>query len=311
MAMLKRILTCALICVASQQVVVAQGFSDAAPRKLKPGVITTIRDSAIDDATLEGTRQFSELLAKVSPPDWDPSFSPKTETLLEKAKKVSFQREVWTLEFGFKPLRVINVGGRPVWYLVYYVRNTGEVRYPVTDVSKISIASKSKPIRFIPSLVLKAHDINRAYRDTLRPDVVSQIALKERVTRGVLHDSASVSRMEIPVSTEDADRRVWCVAVWDNVDSRADLLSVYVHGLTNAYNWQPPEGGYKGVTGEQDKVRSKALQLNFWRGGDGEELHDNEFLYGIPLYPNDPARQAEVFKAYQIDRAYRHLWVYR
>lgn len=309
--MLKRILACTMIFAAFQQCVCGQAYSDAAPRKLKPGVITIIRDASIDDATLEETRRFSELLARVDPPDWDPNFDPKTETLLEKAKSVSFQREIYSLEFGFKPLRVIEVGGRPIWYLIYFVRNTGEVRYPVKNVAQINIESKSKAIRFIPSLVLKAHDINQAYRDTVRPDVVSQIAMKERVTRGILHDSASISRMEIPVSTPDADRRVWGVAIWDNVDARADLISVFVQGLTNAYRWQPPEGGYKAGAGEQDVVQSKTLQLNFWRGGDGEDVHDNEILYGIPLYPDDPARQAEVFKAYGIDRAYRHRWLYQ
>lgn len=309
--MLNRILTCALICTAFQQCVDAQAVSDVAPRKLKPGVITIIRDASIDDATLDRTREFSELLASVSPPDWQPNSDPKTETLLEKARNVSFQREIWSLEFGFKPLRVIEVDGKPIWYLIYYVRNTGEVRYPVANVASITIETKSEPIRFIPSFVLQAHDLQRAYRDTLRPDVVSQIALKERVTRGVLHDSSSITRMEIPVSTPNADRRVWGVATWDNVDSRADLISVFVYGLTNAYSWEPPEGGYQADRGEQDVVRSKALQLNFWRGGDGVDLHDSEMLYGIPLYPNDSARQAEVFKAYRIDRAHRYRWVYR
>ena len=79
----------------------------------------------------------------------------------------------------------------------------------------------------------------------------------------------------------------------------------------HAYSWEPPEGGYRANSGEQDVVRSKALQLNFWRGGDGEDLHDNEMLFGIPLYPNDPKRQANVLKTYQIDKPERHRWVYR
>ena len=308
--MLKQLLTCFLICCAGNQAW-AQAYSYEKPRKLKPGVITVIRDANIDDAVVEETREFTELLATVQPPDWNPNFDPKTETLLEKAKRVSFQREIWTLEFGFKPLRVINVGGRPVWYLVYYVKNNGDIRVPVKKVSTIDIESKDKPIRCVPSFVLQAHDRKRASRDTLRPDVVSRIAAKERVTRGALHDSASITRMPIPVSTPTADRRVWGVATWDNVDARADFISVFVHGLTNAYSWEPPEGGYRANSGEQDVVRSKALQLNFWRGGDGEDLHDNEMLFGIPLYPNDPKRQANVLKTYQIDKPERHRWVYR
>lgn len=309
--MLNRLLSCFVICAVIQQCVHAQAYSNLSPRKLKPGVITTIRDASIDDATLEPTREFSELLSAVTPPDWQPNFDPKSETLLQKAKSVSFQRDIWSLEFGFKPLRVINVGGRPVWYLVYFVRNTGEVRFPVTNVEQIDIKSKPKPIRFIPSFVLQAHDIQRVYLDKIRPDVLRQIALKERVTRGALHDSSSIAQMDIPLSSPTADRRVWGVAVWDDVDARADLISVFAYGLTNAYEWEPPKSGYKAGKQEQDIVRSKALQLNFWRGGDGVEVHDNELLYGIPLYPDDPARQDAVFKAYQIDRAHRHRWVYR
>lgn len=310
--MLKQILTCFFVCAVLQQTVFGQTTTNLAPRKLVPGVITTIRDANIDDATLEETRDFTELLARVAPADWTPNSNPKTETLLEKAKSISFQREIWSLEFGFKPLRVINVGGKPVWYLVYFVRNTGEVRYPEAKVEKISIKSKSKPIRFIPSFVLAAHDLRKTYRDSVRPDLVSQIAFKERVTRGVLHDSSSIAQMEIPVSTADADRRVWGVATFDNVDSRADLISIFVSGLTNAYQWQPPKDGYQGNGNrEQDRVLSKALQLNFWRGGDDVDLNDSEFIYGLPLYPDEPARQADVFKAYGIDRAHRYRWVYR
>ena len=307
--MLRFFVTGLLICLANN--VWAQVQTHEAPRKLAPGVITTIKDASIDDATLESPRAFSELIAKVSPEDWNPNFDPKTQTLLEKAKKVSFQREVWTLEFGFKSLRVINVEGKPVWYLIYFVRNNGDVRYPVRKDTTIEIESKSKPIRFVPSFVLQAHGLKRAYHDSIRPDVVAAIARKERVSRGKLHDSASVAREPIPLSTPTADRRVWGVATWDKVDARTDMISVFVHGLTNAYNWEAPKGGYKAGDKEQDVVRSKALQLNFWRGGDDVDLHDNEILFGLPRYPNDAQRQADVLKTYQIDKPDRYRWVYR
>ena len=53
---------------------------------------------------------------------------------------MKFRREIWCLEFSFKPLRMIEVdvplpaGGtqrKLVWYLVYRVRNTGQVLKPV------------------------------------------------------------------------------------------------------------------------------------------------------------------------------------
>ena len=291
-----------------------QGDTSEAPRKLAPGVITVIRDANIDDSTLDDAREFSELLSIAKPPEWTPNFDPTTETLLDKAKRTSFQREVWSLEFGFKPLRVIKVGGRDIWYLIYYVRNTGEARTATTTTNtSIEITGRKKAVRFVPSFVLQAHDLNQSYGDKILPEVVQQIASKERVTRGRLHDGASIRKVQIPVSTATADRRVWGVATWDEVDPRADLISTYVFGLTNAYQWQAPTGGYKkgmDLT-EQDVVKSKALQLNFWRAGDNVGLNDDEFQFGLPHYPDQPARDQAVLRYYKLDKPVRHRWVYR
>ena len=293
---------------------IGQAYSYERPRDLVKGVITTIRDPDIDDAAFDDTREFSELVRVVKPTDWSPNYDPTTETILDKARRISFQRSVWSLEFGCKPLRVINIGGQNIWYVVYFVRNTGEVRTPEkTAEQTIEVRGTQKPLRFIPSFVLEAHDLKKAYRARYRPDVVSQIARKERVTRGALHDSASISRMEIPVSTPSADRRVWGVATWDNVDPRADYISVLVGGLTNAYRWQPPKGGYRpgNPTQEQDIVQSKLLQLNFWRAGDSVDLNDAEITFGIPVFQNDPVRQQEVLDTYQLDKPLQYRWIYR
>lgn len=313
MSILKQPVLIAALVVLACDLAFAQGLSDSRPRKLAPGVITVIRDANIDDATLDETREFSELISVARPPEWEPNFDPTTETILEKAKRISFQRDVWSLEIGFKPLRVIKVGGRNIYYLIYYVRNTGDVRTAARDGETIKVTSSREAIQFIPSFVLQAHDLRQAYKARTLPDVVNRIAAKERVTTGVLYDSSSVARIKIPVSTPNADRRVWAVATWDNVDPRADLISVFVSGLTNAYRWQPPKGGYQPnkSTLEQDVVQSKALQINFWRGGDGEDLHDNEFAYGIPLYPNEPTRQQGVLNAYKLEKPLSHRWVYR
>lgn len=291
----------------------AQGYSAERPRKLAPGVVTVIRDANIDDAAVDETREFTELMSVLNPPEWTPNFDATTETLLQMAKNVGFQRKVWSLEFGFKPLRSISVGGQNIYYLIYYVRNSGEVRTPAKSGTTVQISGKPEPIRFIPSFAIQAHDLKRAYRESTRPDVVQLIASKERTTRGLLHDSFSISRMEIPVSTPTKDRKVWGVAVWDNVDPRADYLSVFVGGLTNAYKWEPPSKGYdKNKTwAEQDTVKSKTLQLNFWRAGDEVAISDDEIRYGLPIYPNDPERQQEVFETYKVDQPLRYRWIYR
>lgn len=314
MAILKKLLVVGFVCTLLCDAAFGQAYSYSSPRKLAKGVVTTIRDASVDDATLDEPREFSELLSFVKPPAWKPNFDPTTQTLLEKAKSVSFQREIWSLEFGFKSLRVINVGGRNIWYLVYFVRNNGETRSPVTNKDRsISVQGSRKPIRFIPSFVLQAHDTKKAYRNSVYVGAIDAIAKKERVTRGVLHDAASISRMPIPVSTETADRRVWGVATWENVDPRSDFLSVYIAGLTNSYRWSPPKDGYKqaSANNEQDVVQSKTLQLNFWRAGDELQLNDSEFRFGMPLFPQEPERQREVLDAYKLEKPVQYRWVYR
>lgn len=311
MASSYRFVCAILLSVLGIQIAAAQ--SDIRPRQLAPGVLTTIRDADFDDATLDETRQFTELLSVLNPRAWSPNFDPTTETLLEKATKVSFQRRIWSLEFSFKPLRVIRVGGEDIWYLVYAVRNNSEVRAPALTAEKsIEIRGAREPVRFIPSFVLQAHGLRQAYRDHIRPEVVALIAAKERVTRGQLHDSATISREPIPVSTPTSDKAVWGVATFDNVDPAADLISVFVEGLTNAYRWTPPPKGYDpNDPREQDLVQSKTLQLNFWRGGDAVDLHDNEVQYGIPLYPDEPARQQQVLDTYKLEKPLKHRWIYR
>ena len=85
------------------------------------------------------------------------------------ADKVKFRRDIYCLEFSFKPLRMIEVdvpaasGGterKLVWYLVYRVRNTGQVLKPVEGKDGVFTAELGKggPVRFLPQFVLESHD---------------------------------------------------------------------------------------------------------------------------------------------------------
>ena len=282
------------------------------PRQLAPGVITTIKDATIDDDTSDGPREFTELLSVVRPRAWRPNFEPVSQTLLELARKVTFQREIWALEFGFKPLRIIRVGERDIWYLVYFVRNNGDTRSPHKNADRTyTLTNVSRTLRFIPTFVFESHGLRKAYHDRTLPEVVRMIAAKERVP-GDLHNSGSIGRVRIPVSTPTEDHRVWGVATWDNVDPRTDFISIFVQGLTNAYRWQPPADGYQpNAQVEQDQVLSKTLKLNFWRAGDAIDLHEGEIQFGIPLYPREPERQQEALEIYQIPKPVEYQWVFR
>jgi len=93
-------------------------------RKLAPGVVTEIGPTIEEAETFTGPVEMSELLA-MGDLDWQPKTLAETETLSTMAKHVTFRRQIWALEFGFKPLRMIEVDGQKVYYLVYYVKNNG------------------------------------------------------------------------------------------------------------------------------------------------------------------------------------------
>src|SRR5687767_1343943 len=91
---------------------VAVAQRSAAPkdrfRRIAPGIETTI---PIDwDATeTRSVHDLVDILHRFPDLEWTPNYVPKTATLFEKSKQVSFRRPIWNLEFTFKPLRMIRV----------------------------------------------------------------------------------------------------------------------------------------------------------------------------------------------------------
>jgi hypothetical protein len=287
------------------------GDRDYTPRQLAPGVVTSIEPVATEEDSADGPREFSELLGVMPPLAWQPTDSPETQTLEQMARQVTFRRQIWTLEFGFKPLRIIRVGGRDVWYLLYFVRNHGRHHYPEPQSdATYQLKPVNHPIRFIPQFVLQSRELNKAYRDQVLPDVVAAIEQRERPP-GPLHDSSNIGLVRIPVSTELEDHSVWGVATWPGVDPRSDFLSVYVQGLTNAFRWQAPQQPGRDLAQNRESILFKTLQLNFWRAGDAVNLRDEEIHYGIPLEPEDPQRQQQILDIYGLSEPVAYQWVFR
>jgi hypothetical protein len=278
----------------------------AAPaRELGPGVIITIRDVLADHETIDPPRKFTELFKAVTPQAWKPNSAPTTQTLLEKASRVTFHRDVWSLEFNFKPLRVVNIDGIDVWYLVYFVRNNGETRSPKLAVgSKLQVEGTTRPVTFVPTFILRSNGLRQERYDRVLPEALRVIAAKERVP-GILHDSKSIAAKPIPVSSESADEGVWGVAMWDRIDPRTDFISVFVQGLTNAYRLQPSQDA------DNPTLLTKTLQLNFWRSGDEIRLSEKEIEFGLPLYPDEPLRQQQALDTYGMKKPLDYLWVFR
>lgn len=232
-------------------------LADASPvageqgyRQLAPGVLRTV------DPERKASEDFSihdivELLAV------DPTFS--------WAKRIRIPHQVWTLEFSYKPIRFIELdvpvpGGRiarkQLWYLVYRVRNPGP-----------------DPVAFRPLIWLEGKDIERTYPDDYLQIATAAIRLREDPNR-VLLNTVEMAR-EVPSSADGVDRSLWGVAIWEDVDPRTDLFSVYIEGLTNAYRWRDdPQTGRT--------VQRKTLQLNFWDPGDAFHEHEEEIRPGWP-----------------------------
>jgi hypothetical protein len=230
------------------------------------------------------------------------------------AGAVKFRREIWCLEFAFKPLRMIDVPGQstPVWYLVYRVRNTGQTLEPVEGEGGIYTATpgKGEPLRFVPEFVLQSHDrdasgrrVGKAYLDRVIPAAVSAISRRETPGRRLL-TTVEMAEQLIPVSGDRVDRGVWGVATWTGIDPRIDFFSIYVGGLTNAYRWEDAPGAYRpgSAPGRGRSFTRKTLQLNFWRPGDELMPSEREFRFGVPIGKSS---------LYDVGDGVAYRWVYR
>lgn len=290
-----------------------------AARQLAPGVLTTIPPSFAPEDTVS-THDLVEIRANPAL-KWNPNYLSAADTLYGMADDVKFRRTIWCLEFSFKPLRMIEVdvplasGGtqrKLVWYLVYRVRNTGKVLQPVRGDDGVFTTefTQGGPIRFLPQFLLESHDrlasgesTSISYLDRIVPAAVAVISEREMAGRKLLN-SVEMAEQPIPVSGERASRGVWGVATWVDVNPRIDFFSVYVGGLTNAYQWKDdPEAFRPGdFPGKGRRFARKMLQLNFWRPGDELLQNERELRYGVPL------GQADL---YGVSEGVAHQWVYR
>jgi hypothetical protein len=295
-----------------------QGASSA-PRPFAPGVVTTIPPD-FNPAETVLTHDLVEIRANPDAP-WQPELLTNSRTLYGISENVKFRRDVWCLEFSFKPLRMIYVDvpqpngkmeRKLIWYLVYAVRNTGGTLTPTeaADGTFSALPGQGGPLRFIPSLVLEAQDrdasggrLYKAYLDRVIPAAYAAIRDREARNRTLLN-SAQMAEEIIAVSAGSADGRLWGVATWEDVDPRIDFFSVYVGGLTNAYRWIDPPGEYQpgDPPGTGRRFVRKMLQLNFWRPGDEHYQDESEVRYGVPLGKSE---------LYDVAPGVAYRWVYR
>jgi hypothetical protein len=281
------------------------------PRQLAPGVEVRIPPDVKAAETLS-VQEMVELTA-IPGVEWTPNYLSESRTLYALAKDAQFERTVWCLEFHFKPVRLIYVDipqpsgkmqRKPIWYLVYRVKNIGAAMAPSVDVQQGFVpVDEPGPVRFVPRFVLESLEYQKAYLDRIIPAALGPIQLRERTPTRML-STVEMAGQEIPLSDERIDRSVWGVAMWEDVDPRVDFFVIYVEGLTNAYQFVDPPGEYAfgDPPGKGRRFLWKNLQLNFWRPGDERNDLVNEIRFGTP------EGEAE---RYGVPEGVDYTWVYR
>lgn len=281
----------AVVSLASSRAAEPTGY-----RRLAPGALTVIpADRSGDDALLRADiPEITEGLVDLA---WEPKQAPVGATLVEQGRNRDFPRDIWCLEFAFKPPRQIDVDvpardfrmqRKRLWYLLYRVKNTGARRIVMADGDATQLRSESvkTPVRFLPHMLLESVEglstqegalSYRAYLDRVVPGAVA--AIREREDARIdLHDSARMTERDLAPGEER-----WGVAVWEDVDPRIDYFSIYVRGLTNAMRWRTRadatfDGDSVPVAGEEHVLES--LRLDFWRPGDDATSLTEEMSVG-------------------------------
>jgi hypothetical protein len=289
-------------------------------------VMTVIEPSKLPVETFTGPMPSPEIVTGIADLVWQPNFVPKTRTLLEKGQRIIFRREVWCLEFSFRPLRMVELDipapsgkmeRKQVWYMVYRVRYLGDDLKPAP--SSDAIGNTTYPTtntvaynyrRFFPQFVFQSFEYDKRYLDQIIPAAREAIAVRERPP-AKLHNSVEMMNVRIPLS-EPENAGVWGYVTWTDIDPRSDFFAIFINGLTNAFQIQDEPGAFKPgdppLTGRQ--FAYKTLQLNFWRAGDSVEPHEEEIRFGVPI-DGDLVRQQEFLNKYGLTERLDYLWVYR
>lgn len=301
----------ALLFVSSAQVGTGQTLPTSVRsgqgQKLAPDALEIIPSTPEQGETALGPVDLP-LVAKYPDLAWTPNYLPVSNTLLGKSKDVIFRNDVYALEFAFKPVRMIQVNDKLVWYLLYRVRNVGGDLRPEPNKDNYGNEIFSDPkavstqwVRFFPTFKLNSISAKREYMDTINPAAKALIAAKERVGQPI-YDSIEMQQQKIPLSTEADNHEVWGVATWEDVDPRTNFFAVQVKGLTNAQKLESRDG--------KISYLQKVLVLHFSRPGDTVDQLEDTIRFGVPAI-DDADRQKYVLDQYGLKERLDHLWIYR
>jgi hypothetical protein len=283
------------------------------PRILAPDAMEVISPDAQPGETTQGPVDLP-LVTRHPELAWKPNFAPESDTLIEMSKRVVFRSRrsedaIYCLEFAFKPVRMVQVGDKLVWYLLYRVRYLGGDLQAKADTDDFGneifnypqAVSRPKGIAFFPTFLLTSLSTKQQYLDQILPQAKAVIMEKERVGKPI-YDSVEMQRIRILKTTEAENNEVWGVATWTDVDPRTDFFTVQVRGLTNAQKLK--------TGGDKLEYLQKILLLRFSRPGDTVNEIEDIIRFGVPAI-EDPARQKYILDKYGIKERLDYEWIYR
>ena len=216
--------------------------------------------------------------------------------------------ELWLLEAQFKKMRMVRLpvtdprtGRRneeAVWYMVFKLTNR-DLERPEdnSDTIPVNVEDPSPTKIFQPqfTLVTNDNDGSQTYHDVILPEVQRQIERRERIQ---LHNPTELigTLPQLTAAAEDdAQKSLYGVAIWRNIDPRTDFFSVYMSGICSAYQISTDAEG-------RTICSQKTVVQDFWRpgdevGGDEREIRfkgEPRWVYRPTAKPLDLAIDIEI-----------------
>lgn len=212
--------------------------------------------------------------------------------------------DLWIAEVQYKPVRMLQVDlpnpatgamqKELVRYMVYrmILRDPTELAGPETAELRRKLAdpgldpenkldpAATLPLR-MPRFILKTEDNEREqlYVDEINLNAQQAIFQREFGRRGLdlkmLNSVQAISEIGEPVPGDDKDalsKAAYGVAIWRNVDPKADFFSVIMSGFSNAYRISNDENGHR-------IIEEKVIVQRFARPGDEFNQHEQEFKF--------------------------------
>jgi hypothetical protein len=158
-------------------------------------------------------------------------------------------------------------------------------------------SGKDEPLRFIPQFLLTTGDLVERTVSANNPATGKLETAAERISLSyadqiiplaipvMMKREGMVSKPEttvtFPRKSIASGEEYWGVAMWTDIDPRIHRFSIYITGLTNAYEWKD-DGTNSGKAGEGRSMKRKILKTNWRRIGDQYNVNDAQIQYGNP-----------------------------